>query len=476
MELPKKGRSAEEIMQDLESFKVNDLPWASGKVFAYVYDPGMEGMEIVKRAYSAYLTENALDPTVFPSTLKLENDVINVASTLVGGGEEAVGNFTTGGTESIMLALKTARDYYRHIKPEITHPELIVPHTAHAAFHKACHFLGVKAVVVPVDKETFKAIPAEMEKAITANTIMMVGSAPSYAQGVIDPIREMAAIAEKHGILFHTDACVGGLFLPFARKLGYDIPDFDLSVPGVTSLSMDFHKFGYAAKGASAVLYRKRDLRRFQIFTHSGWAGYTVINTTVLSTKGGGPLAGCWAILNFLGEEGYMKIVKDCREGTLKIIDWVNNEEGLRALGQPHANLVAITSDKYSVFRISDVMRKKGWFLQPQLASPTSPENIHFSIGAGNIEHIDAMLADWKIAMQQIREENRPPAELDMGALIGMLEHATPETFAQLEAVLGLTGSALPEELEPINQVLNKLPVSLRDQLLTEYFNRLYNN
>lgn len=476
MELPKKGRSAEEIMQDLEGFKANDLPWKSGRVFAYVYDPGIEGQEIVKKAYSSYLTENALDPTVFPSTLKLENDVINVAASLVGGGEEAVGNFTTGGTESIILAVKTARDYFRTIKPELKEPELVIPHTGHAAFHKACHFLGIKAIVVPVDKQTYKAIPEEMEKAITPNTIMMVGSAPSYAQGVIDPIREMAAIAQKHGILFHSDACVGGLFLPFAKKLGYDVADFDLSVPGVTSLSMDFHKFGYAAKGASAVLYRKRDLRRFQIFTHSGWAGYTVINTTVLSTKGGGPLAGCWAILNYLGEEGYLKIVKDSHEATEKLIKWVDKTPGIRVLGKPEANLVAVASDKHSIFRISDMMRKKGWFLQPQLASSTSPENIHFSIGAGNIAHVDAMLADWDICMKQLDEENRPALEPDMDALMGMLEHATPETFAQLEGALGLTGSQLPEELEPINQVLNRLPVSMRDQLLTEYFNRLYNN
>ncbi len=476
MQLPKIGRKPEDILNDLESFKAKDLPWESGRVFAYVYDPGIEGKDILKKAYSSYLTENALDPTVFPSTLKLENDIISMAGGLVGAKEDFVGNFTTGGTESIMLAIKSARDYFRHIKPEIKTPEIVVPHTAHAAFHKACQFLGLKAIVVPVDKTTYKAIPEEMEKAITPNTILLVGSAPSYAQGVVDPIPEMAAIAHKHGILFHTDACVGGLFLPFAKRAGYDIPDFDLSVPGVTSLSMDFHKFGYAAKGASAVLYNARDLRRFQIFTHSGWAGYTVINTTVLSTKGGGPLAACWAILNLLGEEGYTKIIRDCREGTEKIINWVKQEEGLKVLGEPVANLVAVASDKYSVFRISDLMRKKGWFLQPQLAGSTSQENIHFSIGAGNVEHIDSMLNDWKEIMQQIRDENRPDMVPDMEMLIGMLENATPDTFTQMETALGLQGADLPDELEPINQVLNRLPVDLRNQLLTEYFNRLYNN
>jgi sphinganine-1-phosphate aldolase len=335
MKMPKHGKPANDILSELESFKAHDLPWQDGKVFAYVYDSGPEGNDLLKKAYSMYLSENALDPTVFPSTLKLENDIISMAASLVGGGDDTVGNFTTGGTESIMLAVKTARDYFRKIKPEISQPELVLPHTAHAAFHKACHYLDVKAVVVPVDALTFKAIPSEMEKAITPNTILMVGSAPGYAQGVIDPIPDMAAIAQKHDILFHTDACVGGLFLPFAKKLGYDIPPFDLSVPGVTSLSMDFHKFGYAAKGASAVLYNSRDLRRFQLFAHSGWAGYTIINTTILSSKGGGPLAACWAILHLLGEEGYLRIVKGCMEATQKIIRWTETHDtGLYVLGQ----------------------------------------------------------------------------------------------------------------------------------------------
>lgn len=476
MQLPNKGRNTEEILNELEAFKANDLPWKSGKVFAYVFDPGPEGKAILEKAYNSYLTESALDPTVFPSTLKLENDIISMAGNLVGGGDSVAGNFTTGGTESIMLAVKSARDYFRHVKPEITAPEMVLPHTAHAAFHKACHFLGVKAVVVDVDKETYRAIPAEMEKAITPNTIFMVGSAPSYAQGTVDPIPEMAAIAQKHGILFHVDACMGGMFLPFMKKAGYDIPKYDLSVPGVTSLSMDFHKFGYAAKGASAVLYNSRELRRFQLFTHSGWAGYTIINSTVLSTKGAGPLAACWAILNHFGEEGYVKTVKACREATEKIIQWVEKADGLRVLGKPDTNLVAIASDKHSVFRISDLMRKKGWYIQPQLASSTAEENIHFTVGASNVPHVDAMLADWEETMQQMEAENREAMVPDMEMLMGMMQNVTPESFGQMEAALGLGGATLPDELEPINQILNRLPVDMRNQLLTEFFNRLYNN
>lgn len=353
-----------------------------------------------------------------------------------------------------------------------------MPHTAHAAFHKACHYLGVKAVVVPVDKDTFQAIPEAMEKALSPNTILMVGSAPGYAHGVMDPIPEMAAIASKHGILFHTDACVGGLFLPFAKKLGYDIPPFDLSVPGVTSLSMDFHKFGYAAKGASAVLYNSRELRRFQLFAHSGWAGYTIINTTVLSSKGGGPLAACWAILQHFGVEGYQRIVKGCMEATEKIIRWTETHDtGLYVLGKPHANLVAIASHRHNVFRISDRMRKLGWYLQPQLASSTSPENIHFSIGNANLPHIDAMLKDLGACLETLDKEPDTTAGMpDAQVLSAMLATATPEQLAQLMATLGIQGGSLPGDLEPINLVLNALPVPLRDKLLVDYFNTLFNS
>jgi sphinganine-1-phosphate aldolase len=180
--------------------------------------------------------------------------------------KEASENFTSGGTESIMLALKTARDYMREKRPEITQAEVVLARTAHAAFFKACHYLDLKPVVVPVDEDTFKAIPEEMEKAITPQTILLVGSAPSYAHGVIDPIEEIAGLAKERDLLCHVDACMGGMYLPFLRKLGYELPLFDLSVPGVTSLSVDFHKLGYAAKGASAVLYNSSELRQYQLF------------------------------------------------------------------------------------------------------------------------------------------------------------------------------------------------------------------
>jgi len=217
--LPTDGVNAQEVLQHLQALKAHDIPWQTGKVLAYVYEPSPEAKQLVKDAYSLFLSENGLDPTAFPSLLKLEKDVVRMAATLLGGDEQATGNFTSGGTESIILAVKTARDRARAYKPHIQKPQLILPETAHAAFHKAGHYLGVEVVMVPVNKETFKVDAAVMEAAINENTILLVGSAPNYPFGVVDPIEDLATLAKKHDILLHVDCCVGGMYLPFAKGL-----------------------------------------------------------------------------------------------------------------------------------------------------------------------------------------------------------------------------------------------------------------
>jgi glutamate/tyrosine decarboxylase-like PLP-dependent enzyme len=330
MAIPQQGRGHQEIMAQLETFKANDLPWVEGRVFSYIYDAGEEAMALLKDAYSLFMSENGLDPTSFPSCLELERDVIAMALDLVHAQPGAKGSFTSGGTESILLSVKTARDHARANRPNISQPELLLPETAHAAFYKACAYFKVTPVTVTVDPESFIAVPAAMEAAITANTIMMVGSAPSYAHGVIDPISELAAIAKHHGLLMHVDCCVGGMYLPFAKQLVYEIPPFDLSVDGVTQLSMDFHKWGYAAKGASAILYKDGNMRRHQIFSWSGWTGYTVINPTVMSTKGGGSVAACWAIMNHLGVDGYLDLVERSQAASTRIKQAISEIEGVK--------------------------------------------------------------------------------------------------------------------------------------------------
>jgi glutamate/tyrosine decarboxylase-like PLP-dependent enzyme len=451
------------------------MPWRDGRTWAYVYDPGAKAEAVIKRAFTMYLTENALDPTVFPSTLRLETEVVAMAAAHLKGDDQVVGSFTSGGTESIILAVKTARDHARATKPHIREPEVVLPATAHASFQKACHYLDVKVVLAPVDPRTFRADVDAMRRAITPNTILLVGSAISYAHGVVDPITEIGALALEKGLLLHVDGCMGGFLLPYFRRLGAPVPAFEFDVPGVTSISMDFHKYAFAAKGASVILHRSKELRRHQMYACSNWTGYTVINTTVQSTKSAGPVAAAWAILHFIGDEGYLEIARQVLDATRRIAAGVNAIPGLRMLGEPDMNLVAFTTtDDTSVFHIVDEMKTRGWFVQPQLAFGDSKENIHLSINPASVRWVDALLADLRACTEIARAMPRDGAGLK--AMLASLDLASlaPEELGQLLSAAGVQGSSLPGRMAGINETLNALPPPVREKLLVEYLNDLY--
>ncbi|MGB5748046.1 MAG: aspartate aminotransferase family protein, partial [Desulfobacterales bacterium] len=365
MKIPKRGLPKEEIFKILQDYKGHDLDWQSGKVLGFIYDAGKKVHEVTHKAYTMYLTENALDPLSFPSLLRLENEVVRMTANLLDCSSDVVGNFTSGGTESLILAVKTARDYSRALKPHIKEPELVMPITAHSSLYKACHYLGIKPVVTRVHHDTFKANVDAMRAAITDHTILLVGSAPGYAHGVVDPIGEIAALARENDLLCHVDACVGGIHLSYMRKLGCDVPDFNLNVPGVTSLSVDLHKYGYAPKGASIILHKNKELRKYQIWGCSRWTGYPVINAAITSAKSGGPMAAAWAVLNYMGDDGYMEIVREVMEATQLMIDGVSRIKGLRVLGKPDMCMFALasTTDKINVYHLAEEMKKTGWYL-----------------------------------------------------------------------------------------------------------------
>jgi glutamate/tyrosine decarboxylase-like PLP-dependent enzyme len=475
MQIPKSGRSKEEIFATLQAFKSRDMDWRAGKVWSYVYNPGEAPGAVTREAYLSFLSENGLDPTVFPSLLKLETDVVRAVINLLRGDSNAVGHLTTGGTESIMLAVKTARDKARAEMPHNTQPEMVLPKTAHAAFHKAAHYLGVKPVIVDIDPATFQVRAEDMEQAITANTILLVASAPNYSQGVIDPIGEIGEIAQRHSLLFHVDACVGGLHLSFMRKLGYDIPDFDFTVPGVTSISTDLHKYGYAAKGCSVIMYRSKDIRKYQIFACTETTGYTLINPTVLSSKTGGPMAAAWAILNFLGEEGYKRIVRTVQEATERLIAGVNAIPGLRVLGRPSMCMFSFASEEINVYQLADEMNRRGWYLQGQFSTPLTPRNLHISVSYGTVSNVDALLKDLRECVDIIKTKTPIDSEAIKAVVGAALQSPDPEAaFGQLAASAGLTGTELPTELAFINEVLDALPDELCNAFLVNYFNDLY--
>lgn len=478
MQLPAAPWSAEDIFQTLTTYRAQDLDWRDGRAWAYIYDAGPEVEAVAKRAYMEFLSENALDPTAFPSVLRLENELVALGARHLRGDAEVAGNFTSGGTESIVLACKTARDRTRALRPEVRRGRLALPVTAHAAFHKAAHYLDLAVDLFDVDPRTFQASPEAAARVLTEDTIMLVGSAPSYAHGVVDDIPGLAALARARGVLMHVDACVGGWMLPFLRRLGQAVPDFDFAVPGVTSISMDLHKYAYCPKGASLILYRDRDLRQHQLFACSNWTGYTIVNPTVLSTRSGGPMAAAWATLHFLGDPGYLRIAQAVREATVRVVEGIRAIPGLQVLGEPQMALVAAASDtdEVHIFHVIDEMKRLGWTLQPQLGWGPHKENFHLSLNASTAPRVDALLADLAVAVERARGLPSPVAGLGEG--LGALDPATlpPELFGQILAALGVQGTALPERLAGIHAVLNSLPPHLADAFLTRFFNELYHH
>lgn len=477
MKLPKDGLSGEEVFTGLEQLRSDDINWQEGRTFGYVFDPGPEVMEIGKKAYMMYLTENGLDFTVFQSLMKLEKTLAAFGVEHMNGGKKAVGNFTSGGTESIILAVKAARDYYRSKRPDINSPEMILPATAHAAFHKAAHYLGIKVVLVSVDSDTFRANTGRARDAITDNTILLVGSAPSYAHGVVDPIRELGELALEKDIWLHTDACMGGFLLPYLARLGRQVPDFDFRVPGVSSISMDLHKYAYSPKGASLVLYRSKDLRKSQIFACSNWIGYTIINNAIQSSKSGGPMAAAWAVMNYIGDDGYLDIARKKLEATQKIIRGIEAIPALRLLTEPDMCLVSFTSDEVNIFHLIDEMNSCGWYIQPALSFDNSPAHIHLSINASNVIWVKPFLADLSDAVEKVR--GKPSGELVTVIRSGLgdmnLSGLTDKESADLLALAGIgAGDGLPKQMADINEVLDLLPPDVREKLLTTFVNDVF--
>ena len=474
MQFPSAGLSREQVLSRLSAMKKNDVDWRDGRVFALVFNAGEDAEALIKQAYTLYMSENALDPTTFPSTLQLEKEVVRMTAGLMGGNAEVVGNATSGGTESILLAVKTARDWARAVRPHVKDPEIILCRTAHAAFHKAAHYLDIKKVIIPFESESFQADVAAMRAAINENTILLVASAPNYSHGIVDPVPEIADAAAEQGILCHVDACIGGFQLAFMRQLGYDVPPFDFAVPGVTSMSVDPHKYGYSAKGSSVVLYRSKELRRYQIYANLSTTSYAIINPTIQSTKSGGPLAATWAMLNYFGEEGYRKVAGEVAEAARQIIEGVSRIPELEIQGKPHMCIFAMSSDALNVFQLADVMKNKGWYLQPQFSMGSRP-SIHLTVSHANVARVAQLLADLETAVAETKaldqlDPQNVKEQVDM-LLAGM---DTEEAADALYRLAGIDGEELPADMAFVNTVLNALPPQVSEHMLREYFNNLY--
>jgi len=329
-------------------------------------------------------------------------------------------------------------------------------------------------VTVPVEDGSYVADVAAMARAITDDTILLVGSAPSYAHGVVDPIPEIGRLAQAHGLLFHVDACVGGIHLSYMRKLGYPVKDFDFHVPGVTSLSVDMHKYGYAAKPASIILYRNKELRKHQFFACSRWPGYTVINPTMTSSKSGGPLAASWAVLKFLGNEGYQRIVREVMEATRIVIEGVSRIEGLRVLGHPDMCMLSLTTttEKFNIYKLADEMKLRGWYLQPQFSGQTSPANLHISLNRSSAPRARELVRVLEECVRDLMNREQDPREKALQTEMKELaSNLTDENLLKLAVMSGAARPELPQRMERVNLILDMLPDAVAEMMLIEFLN-----
>jgi glutamate/tyrosine decarboxylase-like PLP-dependent enzyme len=366
--IPEVGRDREDILQDMETMRAQEEShWKDGFVSGAVYHGDEEHIDFLNQVYALNSQSNPLHSDVWPSATKFEAEIVAMTADMLGGKGASTslsgdihGTISSGGTESIMLAMRTYRDWARETRG-IKRPEMVVPVTAHAAFDKASQYFNIKTVHIPVD-QAFRADVSAARRAVNRNTIVIVGSAPSFPHGVIDPIEELSELARQHGIGFHVDACLGGFVLPWAEKLGYPVPPFDFRLPGVTSISADTHKYGYAAKGTSVILYRGRELLHHQYYTTTEWPGGLYFSPTFAGSRPGALSAACWAAMTSIGARGYMEATKKILETTKKIREGVAQIPELRLLGDS-LFMVPFASDSLDVYKILDFMSHKKWSL-----------------------------------------------------------------------------------------------------------------
>jgi sphinganine-1-phosphate aldolase len=483
--LPARGIPAERVLGEIQGLRRADLPTHGGRLFAYVYDPAVPGLDdLTASAYALSAHVNGLNPTVFPSLLAMENALVGAAAGLLGGGPAGVttvvGNVTSGGTESLILAVKAARDS----RPDISEPELVVASSAHAAFAKAASYLKVRLVSVPVSLETLRPRTQDMAAAITPNTVLVACSAPSYAHGVVDPVDQIAAAAAVRGVRCHVDACFGGWVLPYLRRLGVAVAPFDFAVAGVTSVSVDLHKYAYCPKGVSVLLHRDESLRAPQYFAYADWPGYTMVNPTIASTRSGGPIAAAFATVRHVGDDGYLRLAASTLEAVRELSSAVSSVEGLRqmlggtAVGE--STVVVFTSEDpaLDLFVLADELTMRGWHTQPQLSYAGLPPSIHLTVTAA----VAPRASEFAPALIQSAAAARAagpvvvPADL-LGA-VRTLRPAdfTPDLIASLSASVGLSGEGgrpLPERQATINTLLDAAPVEIRAAMFSGFLSLL---
>ena len=395
--LPEHGSSLDDVMERLRALQVHDADYHNARTWSLIYNAGPDVDAVLQAAGGHVLLENALNPFVFPSLREMQRDIVAIVSDLLHGDAACGGSMTSGGTESIFMAVKTARDRMR-AERGIRKGRIIVPRTAHPAFAKAAHYLDLEFVQMPLGDDLRTHVSA-LDGMITDDTVLVAGSAPAYPFGMIDPVPELARAASDAGVPFHVDACLGGLLLPFLERLGYEVPPWDFRVPGVTSISADLHKYGYAIKGASVVLHRPKSNLQYQVFQFSDWPGGIYGTQAFLGTKPAAPIGACWAVLHYLGEAGYLRLARETMDAAERLIAGIGAMDGVHVWGQPEMSVVAVGSREHDIYAIGDVLNKRGW----QFDRQDEPPALHLMASPRHCLVVDEFLADLRYAIDHQR-------------------------------------------------------------------------
>lgn len=390
---------ADEVLVTLDGLKGRDVRWREGRAFTLAYHAGDDVVAVAEEAYRRYATENALNTDAFPSLQRIQHDVVAIVRDWLEAGPEAAGFLTTGGTESLLMAVKAARERGRKERG-VERPNVVLPTSAHAAFEKGCYYFGLESRRIPV-RVDWRADVDAMADAIDDHTVLVVGSAPQYPQGVVDPISDIAALAAARDINCHVDACMGGVTLTYLARLGHRLPAWNFSVPGVTSISVDLHKYGYTAKGASVIIHRTKQLRSYQTFVTDNWLGGVYGSSAVLGTKSGGPWAAAWAVLHHLGDEGYLRLTAAARRACEQLADAVRAMPELTLRAEPDATLLAFgAADPASldVFAVADALWRRGWYVDRQ----GPPPSLHCTVNAVHDGLIPTFVADLRACLDEV--------------------------------------------------------------------------
>jgi sphinganine-1-phosphate aldolase len=448
--LPEKGNSRAKVLARLRAYGAGDPDYKNLRTWSLVYYLGEEHTRFLERAHNLYFSANGLNPMAFKSLKRFESEVVSMTAGMLHGDDRVCGTMTSCGTESCMLAVKTYRDMARDKKPWIRKPEMVIPETGHVAWEKGAAYFGVKVVRAPLGGD-YRVDTGAVRRLINRRTIMILGSAPEYPHGMIDPIEELGRLALEKKVPLHVDACLGGYILPFMEKLGRDLPPWDFRVPGVTSMSADTHKYGFSAKGASVLLYRGVDILKYQIFVVENWPGGIFASPGILGTRPGGSISAAWAAMQVFGVDGYTRLARKTAEASDRLKAGIRAIPQLEIIGDPPASVFAYRSRdrKVNIFAVGDRMEARGWHVDRL----QRPEALHAMVTPLHAGVVKKYLEDLKKSVNEVIK-NPKLAESGSAPMYGMIA-SIPLRGMVKKQVLGMMmdlygpGGSMPELSPP---------------------------